>query len=83
MVHLIPAKPPLPPVAAVHTEPVQWHVLKKGLAAATDLFTLTPDQFQALTANETDFLRWISEAQKQFKYYQEPPKADAPAEHPR
>lgn len=57
---------------------MQWSVIKKGTVAPDDLFTLTAAQFTNLTANETDFLRFIKEAVAQLNYYAGPPATNVP-----
>lgn len=73
---MLPAKPALPQPSPVTTKPVNWQVIKKGTVATDDLFTLNADQFNNLTANETEFLRFIKEAVAQLKYYSGPPAAN-------
>lgn len=63
-----PAKPPLPDPEPVEMLPVEWTVLETedGL-----LIGLTTRQFENLTENLAELLRWMRETRWRLDYYRE------------
>lgn len=63
-----PERPPLPEPNPVELVPVDWTVVE---ADGVRLLALTPQQYENLTLNLAELLRWIQEAAWRLRYYGE------------
>lgn len=67
-----PEKPALPLPEPVRTLPVEWSVVTPSrLPSGADwvLFALSPTDYERLSANQAEYLRWSMEASHQLRYY--------------
>ena len=65
-------KPALPAPQPVRTLPFDWTVVTPSrLPTGQDwvLFSLTPEDYERLSANQAEYLRWATEASHQLEYY--------------
>jgi len=61
-----PTKPALPKPAPINMLPVRWEVLN---VEGVPYFALTAEQYQNLSRNQAEILRWVQEANHQLQYY--------------
>lgn len=64
--------PPLPNPDPIVTVPVVWQVISPQRLPESDswvLYALTPDQYENLSYNMAELLRWVTEAQWRLIYY--------------
>lgn len=61
-----PTKPALPEPSPIQMLPVRWEVLN---VQGQPYFALTPKQYQNLSRNQAEILRWVQEAIYQLQYY--------------
>ena len=65
-------RPPLPHPEPVRQEVIEWVVLTKTSdGAETTYFALTPEDYEKLSRNTVDILRWMEEAMWRLRYYAE------------
>lgn len=67
-----PERPPLPNPRPLDLSPVDWSVVTPDTIPEGDswsLFGLTPEQYEALSYNMAELLRWITEAEYRLRYY--------------
>ena len=67
-----PSKPALPNPADLHNVPVKWLLitpdrLPKGKNWV--YYALTPQQYEIMSRNEADTIRWVGEARWRLDYY--------------
>lgn len=62
---------PLPQPRPIGTRPVKWTVLTPDNLPSGDfvLFALTPPNYEALSLNQAETLRWVLEAKHRLDYY--------------
>lgn len=64
--------PPVPDPAPVDLRPVDWTVITPDELPDGDAWSiigLTPEQYEALSQNMAELLRWITEAGYRLRYY--------------
>jgi len=69
-----PPKPDLPLPAPVNQVPIEWVVISSNEFQCTGDFVfmaMTPGNYEDLSRNQADLLRWIEEASYQLDYYRE------------
>lgn len=64
-----PERPALPLPEPVQQLPVEWRVVRAD--DGTPLLALTPGDYQALSQNAAELLRWVTEAMSQLRYYRD------------
>lgn len=73
-----PARANIPLPSPISTRPVQWVVVTSNNLPPGDgwvIIGLTPDQYENLSMNTAEMLRWAREAGYQLRYY----RGDHPA----
>lgn len=68
-----PSQPKLPPPEPIETLPLEWDVITNENAPEGEwvFFALTPEQYEVLSRNMAEILRWVKEAQWRLDYYGE------------
>lgn len=72
-----PNKPALPLPAPISLQPVTFIVVTPATVPVGDdwtLVALSPKQYEALTRNDAEIIRWMKEAMFQLLYYRETEK---------
>lgn len=67
-----PERPPIPNPQAIDTAPFDWLVITNDRLPASDIWVyygITPQNYEILSRNMADILRWIKEAQWRLDYY--------------
>ena len=65
-------RPALPNPSPIQTAPVQWVVVTpENLPEGSEwvFFALTPKDYENLSRNQADTLRWVTEAHWRLRYY--------------
>ena len=71
--------PPLPRPEPIRVVPVHWNVLTAERLPPGDqwvFIALTPKEYESLSKNQAEILRWIEEATARLQYYEGEPDAD-------
>lgn len=68
----------LPDPDPIETVPVRWRVLTRDTLpdGPFAFFALRPEDFEALSLNQAEVLRWVAEARHRLDYYREHLGAD-------
>lgn len=65
-----PEKPVLPNPDPIKTLPVEWKVL---IVEGGSIIALDPKQYEILSQNMAEIMRWVKEASWRLKYYANDP----------
>jgi hypothetical protein len=66
-----PAKPALPAPEPISQQPVTWHVVGPNRPAKETLYGVTEKDYEILSRNAADVLRWVKEAAWRLDYYRQ------------
>lgn len=64
-----PTRPPLPTPLSIELMEVEWRTVE---TKSGTLLVLTPKEFEALSYNLAEILRWVKEAMWRLQYYDAP-----------
>ena len=69
------SRPPIPDPEPIQVLPLKWVVITPDRLPEGRyvFFALTPREYENLSANMAEFLRWIKEARWRLDYYNEGP----------
>lgn len=68
-----PTKATLPAPQPIDIQPIEWNVITPERVPEGEwvYFALTPEQYETLSRNVAEILRWVKEAQWRLDYYGE------------
>jgi hypothetical protein len=72
-------KPPVPNPRPIETSPIEWFVITPDRLPNGEnwvYYGITPKQYETLSRNMADILRWVKEAQWRLQYYRGEGKLD-------
>lgn len=66
------ARPPLPNPKPIETSPFKWKVVTRDRLPEGDrwvYYAITPQEYEVLSRNMAEMLRWVREAKWRLDYY--------------